>query len=76
MRETEILELNTLLKRYKEHLCLLYKDKNSPCRCGDCREAEYNEYEETGKYICGVENFAENFREEFKEDVDFPEKEG
>ena len=73
MRETEVLELNNLLKRYKEHLCLLSKHKNPKQRCEACREAEYDEY--TGMYICGVENFADNFREEFEEDVDFSQKE-
>ena len=74
MLEREVIELNTLLEKYKEHLCIINKNRNYQHQCCEnCREAEYNEG--MGQFVCGVDNFAENFREEFDDDVDFSQKE-
>ena len=64
MKNSELIQLNRLLKKYKEHMCSKYKLKDVSCnhQCEECPHSGYND--STCIYFCGVDEYIEQTKEE------------
>ena len=66
MKNSELTQLNRLLKKYKEHMCSKYKLKDVACnhQCEECPHSDYDDY--NCIYFCGVDEYIEQTKAEAK----------